>query len=169
MLQRPKKWDPNYLGHFLWRADASAEIMSSKKCRRDAFETYFDNPWDWINDWLDTFDPRNASKGQLVRMPFLLFKRQRQLIRFFHSCVKAEASGAIGTNTSRPKYSVPMMIAATTAVATPLMRPPPSRNSAPNGSPLYYSRCACVIWRNDRLCHSSHPIDFGRGGGQDCR
>lgn len=47
----------------------------------------------FINDWCITFDPRNAGKGVPVRMPFILFKRQRQFVRWLDQCLLEEVNG----------------------------------------------------------------------------
>jgi Protein of unknown function (DUF1254) len=60
-----------------------------------AQRTYNVDPAQWVDDWVDTIDPRNAASGQLVRMPFRLFPRQFELIDFFHSCLEAEANGLV--------------------------------------------------------------------------
>jgi phage terminase large subunit len=61
----------------------------------EAFAYYKQHPAEWIDHWCDTFDPRNAGTGKLTRMPFKLFKRQREFIEFLKACVDGEANGLI--------------------------------------------------------------------------
>ena len=49
----------------------------------------------FIEDWCDTFDPRNAGTDKPTRLPFILFKRQREFIEFLHACYVAEADGLV--------------------------------------------------------------------------
>jgi hypothetical protein len=37
---------------------------------------------------IDTYDPRNALSGAPAHMPFVLSKRQRELIWFLHGCLR---------------------------------------------------------------------------------
>lgn len=43
---------------------------------------YRDHPDDLINDWGMTYDPRNADLGGTTRVPFLLFPKQRDYVRW---------------------------------------------------------------------------------------
>lgn len=48
----------------------------------------------FIEDWCDTFDPRNAGTGKSTTMPFILFPRQREYIEFLYACIMTnEANG----------------------------------------------------------------------------
>jgi phage terminase large subunit len=49
----------------------------------------------FINDWCETFDPRNAATGLPTRMPFLLFPKQVELVEFLYACYSQEADGLI--------------------------------------------------------------------------
>jgi phage terminase large subunit len=51
---------------------------------------------EFIEDWLDTYDPRNAGKSdKLATMPLIMFPRQRDLVEFIFCLIEAEASGLI--------------------------------------------------------------------------
>jgi phage terminase large subunit len=51
---------------------------------------------EFIEDWLDTYDPRNAGReDQLATMPFIMFPRQRELVEFFFELISAETNGLI--------------------------------------------------------------------------
>jgi phage terminase large subunit len=47
-------------------------------------EYYRDNPVEFICDWAATADPRNAEIGLPVIMPFLLFDRQKEFVRWVY-------------------------------------------------------------------------------------
>lgn len=49
---------------------------------------YKDHPVEFINDWGVTFDPRNAERGLPTTMPFLLFPKQEEFVRFVVDCWK---------------------------------------------------------------------------------
>ncbi len=49
----------------------------------------------FIEDWVDTFDPRNAGTDRPTRLPFVLFPRQREFIEFLHACTTAETHGLV--------------------------------------------------------------------------
>lgn len=56
---------------------------------------YASDPIAWIEHWCDTSDPRNAAAGRPVSMPFMLFPRQREMVRFVMQCIRAESNGLI--------------------------------------------------------------------------
>lgn len=54
------------------------------------------DPIRFMNDWGMTFNPRNAgSKDKLSHMPFKLFPKQEELVRFIVSCMDDKESGLI--------------------------------------------------------------------------
>jgi hypothetical protein len=83
MLQKTPKigsWPPDYLAYLKWRA-ATLQLLQSDPVALLVTQTlYRKDPAQFIDDWIDTIDPRNAASGQLVRMPFRLFPRQFELI-----------------------------------------------------------------------------------------
>lgn len=60
-----------------------------------AREYYRTRPAEFIEHWCDTYDPRNAGRGVPVRMPFVLFRRQRTMIDWLMACLAAEESGLV--------------------------------------------------------------------------
>lgn len=81
-----------------------ASLLANAQDRDDILDTlYADNPVDFINDWGVTFDPRNLLKPDPLypenkmkaKMPFILFSKQRELVRFLHRCVLENDSGLI--------------------------------------------------------------------------
>lgn len=58
-------------------------------------EWYATDPIRFICHWCDVYEPRNAAKNLPTRMPFILFKRQAELIEFFHACVIGDGTGLV--------------------------------------------------------------------------
>ncbi|MDZ7906197.1 MAG: hypothetical protein U5N55_10790 [Cypionkella sp.] len=61
-----------------------------------AMEYYRTRPVEFINHWMDTYDPRLAGKkGKTPKMPFILFERQAQLVELLVACLQGEESALI--------------------------------------------------------------------------
>jgi phage terminase large subunit len=60
----------------LQRINAEPELIPPLKLY------YRDAPWDFIDDWGVTFDPRVIDRGMSALMPFVLFPRQREWLEF---------------------------------------------------------------------------------------
>lgn len=56
---------------------------------------YSNDPIKFICHWCDVYEPRNAAKNLPTRMPFLLFKRQAELIQFYHACMVGDGNGLV--------------------------------------------------------------------------
>jgi len=89
-------WPPIYQDIFATRAQRIIALRRDPNLVMGAKEYYSRNPAAYINDWMVTFDPRNAGRGLPTTMPFILFERQKEFIQFIEECVDAEASGLIG-------------------------------------------------------------------------
>lgn len=95
MLQKTN-WPPDYLQVWLDRKARYEDLISSPAHIVGAIEYYRTRPVEFIEDWCQTFDPRNAgTDAKSTRMPLILFPRQRDFIEFLHECVKGEAGGLI--------------------------------------------------------------------------
>jgi hypothetical protein len=70
-------------------------IQSNPALAQAAKDYYRERPADWIEHWAVTFDPRNAGTPLPTKMPFILFKRQRELVSFLHALLVTEESGLI--------------------------------------------------------------------------
>lgn len=89
-------WPPNYIPTFMWRQEELLKLRSDPDLLFGAKEYYRTRPVEFITDWVDTYDPRNAGKdGMLTRMPFLLFPRQKEMIRFLQAMLDGEEDGLI--------------------------------------------------------------------------
>lgn len=56
-------------------------------------EFYREHPVEFINHWLDTYDPRNAGRKTPAKMPFVMFERQAELVEFILACLHGEENG----------------------------------------------------------------------------
>lgn len=95
MLVRDANWPPDYTALFAWRQQQLVRFQRDRRFLAAALLYYSTRPVEFIEHWVDTFDPRNAGSNMLVRMPFVLFKRQREMIQFFEACRHARANGLI--------------------------------------------------------------------------
>src|ERR1700676_5196356 len=94
MLDRVVIWPPNYVKQFEWRQQQLLKL-SDVKLLYGASEYYKTHPIEFIEHWGITFDPRNAGTDQPTYMPFILFKRQKQLVQFIEDCRKDEEPGLV--------------------------------------------------------------------------
>jgi phage terminase large subunit len=88
-------WPPDYVSVWAWRQAQLQRIRSNPDLLAGAKEFYRTRPIEFINHWCDTYDPRNAGTGAPVRMPFVLFPRQEDLILFLLDCLNGEESGLV--------------------------------------------------------------------------
>lgn len=85
-------WAPDYIEEFKKRILFKRKLDEDKTLQSKIMRYYVDNPIDWINDWCVTYDPRNKPPKPRT-MPFILFERQKDLVRFIKSCIDDGESG----------------------------------------------------------------------------
>lgn len=92
-------WPPNYAAKYFERARSLDYIRSNPKAIPGIIANYargVDGCIEFIEDWLDTFDPRNvAQPGRLATMPFIMFPRQHELVRFLFALIEQQGNGLI--------------------------------------------------------------------------
>jgi phage terminase large subunit len=89
-------WPPDYVRLFQWRQRQLILFRTKPEMLAAAKLYYKDHPVEFIEDWVDTYDPRNAGvPGKITRMPFVMFPRQRELTLFLYACLQGEADGLI--------------------------------------------------------------------------
>lgn len=91
----PEAWPPDYVAVFAWRQQQIRRMRSDPSLVVGAREYYRTRPVEFINHWCDTYDPRNAGGTLPARMPFRLFRRQRDMVLFLLDCLNGDASGLI--------------------------------------------------------------------------
>src|ERR1700747_3002443 len=90
-----KKWPPDYVTVSARRAWRLNQLRQNPDALRGALNLYPDNPVEFIEHWVTTYDPRNAGTGHPVTMPFILFPKQREMVTFIYACLRAPAHGLI--------------------------------------------------------------------------
>jgi phage terminase large subunit len=94
MLQKAN-WPPDYIRVWLDRKARYEDLIGSPAHIVGAIEYHRTRPVEFIEDWCQTFDPRNACTDKPTRLPLILFPRQRDFIEFLHECVKGESGGLV--------------------------------------------------------------------------
>lgn len=74
--------NPNYTEIFASRAEKLNKIRSTPDAIPKLLAYYKTNPAQMINDWGCTFDPRNIERGLPAIIPFILFPRQQEWIKW---------------------------------------------------------------------------------------
>lgn len=90
-----EEWPPVYRDVYRWRYLRLTEFEANPKLVGMAKAYYARHPVEFICHWCDTYDPRNAGRGGLAYMPFILFERQAELIEFLLACLEAEENGLV--------------------------------------------------------------------------
>ncbi len=91
-----KQWPPNYTLVLKDRQSRFIQLTESFKLRIGAFEYYSTRPREFINDWCSTYDPRNVTSDDLpALLPFILFRRQDELVDFLYSCFREQENGLV--------------------------------------------------------------------------
>jgi len=71
----------------LLNRNPAAQLIEKETCRRD--------PLHWIENWVWTYNPKNSGTGTPAHIPFDLFPRQAELIRFFDARVEMREDGLV--------------------------------------------------------------------------
>lgn len=90
-----ENWPPNYTAVFGWRQQQLMMLRSNPELWKGAFAYYSQDKTAFINHWVDTYDPRNASGRLPTRLPFILFPRQAEMIEYLDQIITSEESGLV--------------------------------------------------------------------------
>ena len=74
--------DPDYTQVIQIRNARAQEIAKDPAMLQNLKNFYRDNPWEFVNDWGWTFEPRNIEIGRPAKIPFVLFQRQVEFMRW---------------------------------------------------------------------------------------
>lgn len=88
-------WPPDYRKKITWRFNELQRLSKSPTDTLFAKAYYKTHPIEFIEDWCNTYDPRNAGTGRLTSMPFLMFPRQHELVQFLHQLITSQENGLI--------------------------------------------------------------------------
>jgi len=87
--------NPDYTEVFRERQLRLDKVRSNPILLQAMKKHYKNNPWDFINDWGMTFDPRQVEKGQLANIPFVLWPRQTDFLYWMDERWKAGEYGIV--------------------------------------------------------------------------
>ena len=89
------EWSPDYKRIQQNRVNQYIKLKSNPELVEAAKVYYRENPIEFIEDWLSTYDPRNAGTDKPAHMPFVLFPKQREFILYLKSMVDNQQSGLL--------------------------------------------------------------------------
>lgn len=91
----PVSWPPDYTKVTAWRKIALGQMRADPSSIQGVLKYYEDKPWEFINHWVDTYDPRNATAETPITLPLIMFHKQEELVRMLYELVKTQESGLI--------------------------------------------------------------------------
>lgn len=86
------EWPPNYRGVYAWRIQQLERLRADPVLLASAKAYYRTRPAEFIQHWVDTYDPRRTGKKWV---PFVFFTKQAHLIEFIEDCINDSESGLI--------------------------------------------------------------------------
>lgn len=103
------EWPPDYSRVLAWRQQQLSKFKEDPSLLASARAWYAGadlrgvadpGPWAgrceaFINHWCDTYDPRLIGVGRSPRVPFILFRRQAELVHFIYACMLGDAPGLV--------------------------------------------------------------------------
>lgn len=96
MLSPSEPWPPDYQSAFAYRLKMIRRVEDNPEIAKGIRRHYSTRCVEFIEEWVDTVDPRNAGvPGRRVRMPFILFQRQRDFVQFLQDCLEYEQGGLV--------------------------------------------------------------------------
>lgn len=87
--------NPDYSAIFAERGERLTKLRNDSKLMAAAKIHYRYHPWDFVNDWGMTFDPRNLKKGLIASMPFVLWPKQVEYLQWLYGMWKAGERGLV--------------------------------------------------------------------------
>ena len=86
------QWPPPYPRIHAWRIKTLQTLRSDPSALASAHASYSTRPVEFINHWIDTFNPRKLTDKW---MPFVFFERQADLVEFLEYIQREGESGLI--------------------------------------------------------------------------
>lgn len=74
-----------------WRQYTASQLKLRPELVRGMEIHYRDAPWEFINHWVFTYDPRRIKPGQTAYVPFVMFQRQEEFVRLLHQALHGSA------------------------------------------------------------------------------
>ena len=88
------EWPVDTVQVYAWRQNQVNKLRKNPALIYGANQYYTTHPVEFINHWVDTYDPRRAGSGS-TRLPLLMFQRQEELVEFLYACVQSEQPGLV--------------------------------------------------------------------------
>jgi phage terminase large subunit len=86
------QWPPDYRAVYAWRIQTLKMMRTNPGFMSSARKHYETHPADFIQDWMDTYNPR---KGKNKWMPFIFFKRQYEFIEYLEDLRRDSENGLV--------------------------------------------------------------------------
>lgn len=86
-------WQPNYNQEIYKKFERSLWLTNNPSALEGVKLYYKNNPIDFINHWCVTYNPRNEDDDKII--PFIMFPKQEQYIKFLQSCLKDKQGGLV--------------------------------------------------------------------------
>lgn len=86
-------WPPDYVAVLAWRQQQLTYLRNNPHMWPAAKMYYANNYEAFINHWVMTYDPRNAGSSKPTKVPFILFKRQAEMLEFLCRLKTAQTDG----------------------------------------------------------------------------
>ncbi len=77
--------DPDYVPILELRNARIEALSEDEKFLKDMKEFYRTKPWEFVNDWGWTFEPRNIEIDRPAKIPFILFPRQIEFLKWMYA------------------------------------------------------------------------------------
>ena len=88
-------WPLDYIGELARRAELERAILDKPELLDGAKAMYAASPTTFVSDCVWLYEPRNANKKEPVRIPAVLFPRQRDFIEWMHERYETATSGPV--------------------------------------------------------------------------
>lgn len=85
--------NPDYIAVFNHRIEKLKWIRANPNKFSNLLGYYRTHPWDFISDWGCTYDPRNPEKDRPATIPFILFDKQVEWIKWVYKNWKSSTPG----------------------------------------------------------------------------
>lgn len=86
---------PDYGPVFQHRLARLARIRANPAALPALLTHYANNPIQLLADWALTSDPRAKNRGAPTEMPFILFRRQIEMLEFVQQCMREKSPGVV--------------------------------------------------------------------------
>lgn len=86
------QWPPDYRGVYAWRMKMLKALRDDPAALASAKLYYKDHPGEFIQDWMDTYNPRKAG---IKWMPFVFFARQADFLEYLEALRRDQENGLV--------------------------------------------------------------------------